>query len=200
MTDKSIPLDGAPARVRHPAFASIPYRLFWSARLAAGLAIQMQAVVVGWHIYALTGSALNLGMVGLTQFLPSIGLALITGHVADRFDRRRVLAVCYFVELSAMAVLAVQAAVGATQVWPIYLAVLMLGAGRAFEMPSGQALMPNLVPVAHFPNAVTWNSMTMQGASILGPALGGVLYIFGAAFVFGLCTLLLALALCAVAA
>ena len=116
------------------------------------------------------------------------GLALVTGHVADRFDRRAVLLVCYAIGVIAAAGLFACAWSGGRQVWPIYALMLLFGATRAFANPAGQALVPNLVPPEHFGNAVAWNSSAWQTATIAGPALGGLLYAVAGSAAFAAAT------------
>jgi MFS family permease len=185
------PPDGATPEARPNAFAHRPFRLFWTARLCATLGLQMQVVAVGWHLYALTGSALALGLVGLAQFAPNAPLLLVSGTVADRFDRRAILRLCFLVEAAGMLALALLALSGDAREWPVYAVVAALGAAHAFVMPAAASLVPNLVPARDFPNAVALNSSVFQGASIAGPALGGLLYALGPAAVFGLCGALL---------
>lgn len=157
-------------------FAYPAYRLYWFARVCSILALQIQIVATGWRIYDVSGSAMALGFVGLAEFLPSILLILITGHVADRFDRRRVINFCQGLEVLAMGVLWFALWDEQAPIWPAFIAVTILGTARAFEMPAAAALVPNLVPRSIFPRAVALNSSAWQGASIVGPALGGVLY------------------------
>ncbi|MBP6899711.1 MAG: MFS transporter [Burkholderiaceae bacterium] len=155
------------------------YRRFWLSRLASTASGQMLMVALGWQMYDLTGSAWDLGLVGLAQFVPALLLALPAGHVVDRHDRRRVLA----------AVLALQVLVAVAMAWATAQGVLgrsgvlalsvLLGAARAFQMPSSQALLPQLVPLAALPRALALSSVALQGAIIAGPALGGGLYALG---------------------
>lgn len=159
-----------------PAFRFRDFRLFQLGKLLSTLAMQMQGVAVGWQVYALTGSALDLGYVGLAQFLPAVAMSLVTGHVADRFDRKYVLAVCHAVLLGGTLLLYASARSAQPSVASIYVVLSLIGAARAFQGPASSALMPNLVPVESFPNAVAWSSSTWQAAVIAGPALGGVLY------------------------
>ena len=154
----------------------------------------MQNVAIGWLVYDITSDPFALGLVGLVAFLPAIGLALVTGHVADRFDRRAVLLICYAVAVIAAAGLFACAWSGARQVWPIYALTLLFGVTRAFANPAGQALVPNLVPPEHFGNAVAWNSSAWQTATIMGPALGGLLYAIAGSAVFAVATGCFALA------
>lgn len=146
----------------------------------------MQSVAIGWQVYDLTREPLDLGYVGLAQFAPAIGLSLVTGHVADRFDRRRIVLVCY----AAIAALSFALALlpPSAGVLPIYALLVLFGTARAFMGPASQALGPHLVPANDFANAVAWSSSIWQVATILGPALGGVVYGFaGGPIVFTVC-------------
>ena len=167
------------------AFRHRDFALYFTSRFASGLAIQMQNVAVGWLVYDLTGDPLALGLVGLAGFMPAICLALVTGHVADRFDRRAVLMVCYAVATLTGLGLFLHELLSSTAVWPIYLLTLIYGTSRAFANPAGQALLPTLVPPVDFRNAVAWNSSGWQTATIAGPALGGILYALSGTVVFG---------------
>jgi hypothetical protein len=158
------------------------------------MAVQVQNVAVGWLVYDLTRDPFALGLVGLAVFLPAVALALVTGHVADRVDRRTILVVCYALSTATAAGLLACVWSGTRQVWPVYLLVMLFGTGRAFANPAGQALVPNLVPLEHFQNAIAWNSSLWQMATILGPAVGGILYAVGGTVVFLAATLFFALA------
>ncbi|MSR08074.1 MAG: MFS transporter [Gammaproteobacteria bacterium] len=166
-------------------FASRDFGLYLAARFLSALAIQMQNVAIGWLVYDLTRDPLALGLVGLASFLPALALALITGHTADRYDRRAILVVCYVVTLGTALGLLAMAVGGSGQVLPIYGLLLVFGISRAFANPAGQALVPNLVPPEQLGNAIAWNSTAWQTATIAGPALGGLLYYFGATVAFG---------------
>jgi len=157
---------------------------FWCARVAAMIAHQMVAVAVGWQVYSLSGSALDLGLVGLAQFLPSFVLVLVVGQVADRFDRRRVLQVCVSVEALAALALGIASLTGTIGERIIFPAVIAIGAARAFQMPAMQALLPALVPRRLLSRAIAANSSAGQAAIIVGPALGGVIYALGADVVY----------------
>jgi MFS family permease len=145
------------------------------------MAFQVQSVAVGWQIYALTHSTLQLGMVGLAQFLPMVLLTLVAGHAADRYDRKLVSAVAMGVQALVVAVLALGAHGGWLRAGGIFAAVALAGAARAFERPSSQALLTGLVPEALFSRAISWATASFQTASIVGPAVGGFLYGLGAA-------------------
>jgi MFS family permease len=177
--------------------------LFLSARFLWNVATQMQSVAIGWEVYALTERPLDLGYVGLAQFLPAAGLALVGGHVADRFDRRRVMLVCY-VAFAACAVfffVRARGLIAPASVWPIYAALVFFGAARAFSSPATQALLPSIVPPERFSRAVAWSSSAWQVATVLGPSIGGALYAASnAPTVYGACTALYAASFALVAA
>ncbi|HEY3816974.1 MAG TPA: MFS transporter [Polyangiaceae bacterium] len=158
------------------AFGHRDFKLFQAARLFAVLGSQMQSVAIGWQIYALTGRPLDLAWVGLAQFLPAVCLSLVTGHVADRFERRRILAVCYAAMALLSGALFALTRIDATHLGPIYAVLVGVGVARAFQGPASQSLLPSLVPVEHFSNAVAWSSSLWQTAMVLGPMLGGLAY------------------------
>jgi MFS family permease len=172
----------------HPSFLR-----FWAGRLAGTMANQMLMVAVGWQMYDLTGSAWDLGLVGLFQFVPALALALVSGHVADRHDRRHIVALSLLLQLAcALALLA--ATRGHWGSRELILAVsLLLGTARAFQMTAQQALAPLLVPAALLPRALAFSSSGMQVAIIGGPALGGALYAAGVGVVFAACVVLFAI-------
>src|SRR5437867_3534519 len=172
------------------AFSYRGFQLYWAARLCAAMAIQMQAVAVGWQVYELTQRPLDLGLVGLAQFLPALGLALFTGQVADRYDRRRVLALCVVLELVCALLLLTLTAVGNANEARIFGIIFLFGVARAFEFPAAVALLSNLVPPHQFAAAAVWNSSAGQAATIIGPAVGGLLYAIGPGVVYGCCALL----------
>jgi MFS family permease len=158
---------------------------FLSARLLASVAVQMQTVAVGWQVYAITGKPLDLGLIGLSQFLPFVLLVLPAGHIADRHNRALILALCIALEfVCALALLAFTLS-GLDVVWPVFAVMVVFGIARAFSMPAGQAIMPNLVPPALFSRAVAVNSSTWQVSTIAGPAIGGLVYLAGPEVVYG---------------
>ena len=167
-----------------------PFALFWSARICTSFAYQMQSVAIGWLVYQLTGSAFDLGLVGLAQFLPVALLTLVVGHVADRYDRRRIVGCCQIVEAVASASLAIGTASGRLPVGGVYAIVALIGAARAFESPTLSALMPGLVGESRLQQASAWSASANQTATILGPAFGGLLYALGDAIPFALATVL----------
>jgi len=138
----------------------------------------MQAVGVAWQIYGLTGRPLDLGLVGLAQFLPGILLFLFAGHTADRVLRRRILLVCYGAFACCSLALTALSLHGLRTVWPVYAVLLMNGVVRAFNTPTSQAFVPQLVPEEDFPNAISWGSSVFQAAMGLGPVAGGLIYGF----------------------
>jgi MFS family permease len=158
------------------AFQYRSFRLYQIARFLTITASEMQSVAVGWQIYDITHRPLDLGLVGLAQFLPPFLLFLFAGHAADRFQRKRIIMICF----GAFAVCSVLLFTIATRevrsVAPIYAVLLLVGVVRAFNGPAGQAFMPLLVPEEHFPNAVAWGSSIFMAATILGPSLGGIIY------------------------
>src|SRR5262249_35292270 len=127
------------------------------------------------------------------QFLPFIVLVLPAGQLADRFDRRLILAACYFVEVLCAALLLGFTIVGLDQVWPVFSVLVLFGCARAFAMPTSQAITPNLVPREIFGNAVALNSSTFHVATIVGPSIGGLLYVAGPATVYSIVSVLLLL-------
>lgn len=157
----------------------------WVARLFGTAASQMLLVAIGWHMYDLTSSAWDLGLVGLYQFAPALVLALYAGHVVDRHHRGRIVAACFAVQgLVALALLAAHQMQHDSRGLLLGMS-LVLGAVRAFQMPAQQALTPMLVPPLMLSRAMAFSSAGMQGAIIGGPALGGLLFIIGMGAVYG---------------
>jgi len=136
----------------------------------------MQAVAVGWQVYDITKRALDLGLVGLAQFLPGILLFLVSGHASDHFERRKVLSACYAGYALCSGLLLLIAVRGVHSVKPIYVVLVLLGVVRSFNGTASRSILPQLVPEEHFANAVAWNATTFQAATILGPSFGGILY------------------------
>lgn len=166
------------------AFQFPDFRCFCVARVSAVFAQAMQNVAVAWYVFELTHSAFALGLTGLFAFLPAIVVTPLTGHIADQFDRRAVVAISYAIATFVATGLFVYAASGFTAVWPIYCLVMVLGATKAFGNTALQALLPNLVPRDHFADAIAWTSSFQQFSNTAGPATGGLLYFFGAKVVF----------------
>jgi len=158
------------------AFRYPNFRYYMTARFLAAMSSEMQAVAVAWQVYGLTHRPLDLGLVGLAQFLPGVFLFLIAGHTADRVVRQRILQTC-FAAFSVCSLLLLTFAVrGISSAWPIYAVLLLNGVVRAFNGPASQAFLPLLVTAEHFPNAVAWGSSVFQAAIVTGPMVGGALY------------------------
>ncbi|MET0540350.1 MAG: MFS transporter [Variovorax sp.] len=180
-----------------PRFADLtrqrPFMRMWTARLFGTAAAQMLLVAIGWHMYDLTGSAWDLGLVGLYQFTPALLLALYAGHVVDRHHRGRIVAACFVVQGSvALSLLVAHQSHHDSRALLLGLSVV-LGCVRAFQMPAQQALTPMLVPPVMLPRAMAFSSAGMQGAIIGGPALGGLLFALGTGVVYGTVVLLFAI-------
>jgi MFS family permease len=158
------------------AFRYPNFRYHMMARFLTTTASEMQSVAVAWQVYGLTHRPLDLGLVGLAQFLPGVLLFLAAGHTADRVPRKRILQSCYAAfSLCSLLLLALSVR-GLVAVYPIYLALLFNGIIRAFNGPASQAFLPLVVEEEHFPNAVAWSSSIFQAATILGPGAGGIIY------------------------
>jgi len=160
------------------AFSYPSFKLFALARFFSVLAIEMQSVAVGWQIYEITRRPLDLGLVGLAQFLPGILLFLVSGHIADRYERRKVLMFGYGGFALSSGLLLWITLHRPHTVYPIYGVMLLVGVVRSLQSPSSRAILPLLVPDEHLQNAVAWNATVFQTATILGPALGGLAYTF----------------------
>ncbi len=157
---------------------------FISARFLATLAAQIQIVAVGWQMYDITGDPLDLGLIGLSQFIPFVTLILPAGHAADHYNRARIVTSCYLTNAVCALLLLIITLRGAQSVWPVFLVMMLLGASRAFSMPGSQSLLPNLVPTEMFSRAVALSSSTQQFATIIGPAVGGLIYLAGPSVVY----------------
>src|ERR1700722_9931251 len=167
------PLDSRFGRAafRHPAFSA-----YILGRFFIVAALEMQSVAVGWQIYDITRRPFDLGLAGLAQFLPGLLLFLVSGHVVDRFDRRKLLALCYSGFALCSALLLGLAWRGAHAVAAIYAVLVLVGVFRSLNGPVTRAILPQLVAEEHFPNAIAWHSTIFQAATILGPAVGGLAY------------------------
>jgi MFS family permease len=160
---------------------------FWISQCGSYLAYNMLAVVIGWQIYAMTGSAMHLGLVGLAQFTPQLLLTLVVGGVADRFDRRRIAFCCQLAEGLMAVALAVGSATGSLTPAGVFAGAFLTGAARAFEQPAMNALLPGLVPVVVLPRVLAFGAGLRQASIIAGPALGGFLCAAGAQVGYGVC-------------
>ena len=177
---------------RYAVLRNRDFTAFLAARFLATLAVQMQTVAVGWQVYEVTRNPLDLGLVGLSQFLPFVLLVLPAGHLADSRDRRRILTACFALEAVCALLLFAFAWRGLASAAPVFAVMVLFGTARAFAMPTGQALLPNLVDREQFGTAVALNSSTWQVATIAGPALGGLVYLAGATVVYATVAALLA--------
>ncbi|AEJ15013.1 MULTISPECIES: MFS transporter [Pseudomonas] len=173
--------DSEPQLLRHHR----PFLAFWLARVFTASGFQMLTVAIGWHLYQLTGNVLDLGLVGLVEFAPRVLFMLHTGHVADRYDRRKVAALCQSLQGLIALALALGSATDNVTRELIFALAFLLGATRSFEMPATQALLPNVVPAGLFPRAVAASASATQSATIVAPAVGGFLYAFGSIWVYG---------------
>jgi len=168
-----------PSLFEHRAFLRL-----WVARIFGTLGTQMLMLAVGWQMYDMTGSAWDLGLVGLLQFMPALLLALVAGHVADRVHRARIVAACMTLQaVVAVLLLWVTHQHWVSREWLLFVS-LLLGTARAFQMPAQQALTPLLVPAALLPRAMALSSAGNQAATIGGPALGGAIFLAGASAVY----------------
>ncbi len=160
------------------AFTYPEFTAYEVARFIVVTAMEMQSIAVAWQVYEITHRALDLGFVGLAQFLPGLLLFLASGHAADRFDRRKLLLVCYAGFALSSAMLLGIAWSRSRSIYLIYVVLIFLGVVRSMSAPVSRAILPQLVAEEHFQNAVAWNSSIFMTATILGPALGGVVYAF----------------------
>src|SRR5437660_5562772 len=163
---------------RQTAFSSLrhrDFRLLWMGQIVSVTGSQMQLVAINWHIYLLTGSALALGLVGLFRAGPIILCSLMGGVVADVIDRRRLMMTTQTIMLACSGMLALITFNGLRRVWPIYLLTAIASSAWAFDTPARQSLMPALVPLKDFPNAVSLSMLMFQIGMIVGPSLAGLL-------------------------
>ena len=180
MPATTVPEPPAPdGLLNHPAFVWL-----WTSRVLMAMGFQITSVAIGWRIYDMTGSAYALGFVGLVQFLPMLALTLVSGQVADRYDRRRIVIICQMVEALALAFMVYGIVAGWKGVAGIYAAVALLGACQAFVAPTISAMVPSVVPTALLPKAMALSSSAFQTAMIVGPSAGGLLYALGATVPF----------------
>ncbi|HAT2607253.1 TPA: MFS transporter [Kluyvera intermedia] len=165
--------------LQHRSFVS-----FWLARTSSSFGFQMLSIIVGWQIYSQTHSAFWLGMIGLVQFFPSVILALPAGHIADQFDRRRVVMFGQVLEWAAIALLAWLTWKGDASVGVILSLIFIISSAKTLESPAMISMLPALVPTSILPRATAANAVSGQAAQIVGPALGGFLYAAGAEVVY----------------
>ncbi len=170
----------APGGDRFAAFRHAHFRHYWLARICSTFGVQILSVAVGWQVYDLTRDPLDLGIIGLVQFLPALLLVLVTGAAADRLGRKRMMMASVALQAVGSTIVLWFAWTGLTSPVPVFVALAGIGVARAFYGPAAQALVVNVVPTGDFPNAVSWNSTAWQIAHILGPVTGGLLYGIGA--------------------
>jgi MFS family permease len=180
-----------PPAERAQVLAHSDLRRYLTARFIVSVATQVQTVAVGWQVFSVSGDPFDLGLVGLSQFLPFIVLILPAGHVADRYDRRRVQLLTYALLAACAVILLALALLRVTDLLPVFAVMVLFGIARALNQPTGQALLPNLAPIELFPRAVAINSSLGQVATIAGPALGGALVLIGVEVAYGLSVALL---------
>ena len=166
--------------------------LFWLARVCATMGYQMMALLIAWQLYQLTNSALDLGLIGLIQFVPAVVLTLLIGHAADRYDRRLIIRIAQGTYAIAAAALTVALIVGGLSRELLFGAVFLIACARAFEVPTGSALVPALVPPSLITRAVGGWTSANQVAVICGPALGGLVYALNPIMVSVLCVMFFA--------
>jgi len=181
----------APMPSEPSVFAHPDLRRYLVARFAAGLAVQIQTVAVGWQVFLATGDPLDLGLVALSQFLPFIVLILPAGQAVDRYDRRRILALTYALAAACSAALLAISVADVGDLAPVFGVMVGFGIVRAFSQPTGQALLPNLAPGDLFPRGVAVSSSLGQVATIVGPALGGILVLGGVEIAYAVAFVLL---------
>jgi len=174
-----------PAAPQASPFAHRAYALYWGGRIVSILSFQMLMVAIGWQLYTLTGSALDLGFLGLAQFVPMVALTLVVGHVVDRFDHRAILIACQVGEAAGALALVLGTAMGWLDPIAIYAITALVGAARAFEIPTMVAIIPGLVPRVLVPAATALFTTANQAGTIVGPVLGGLLYTLGPGAVYG---------------
>jgi MFS family permease len=174
-----------------PLFRVRSFALLFVTRVASTTANQMLAVAVGWHVYELTDSALNLGLIGLVQFLPPLLMMLIAGEVADRFNRRLILRACYVVAFCAATGLLVVSLLPDPNIPAVYVLLFVSATARTFEQPVMQALLPVMAPKVILNRAIAAHVSARQLSVLLGPSLGGVLYVFGPAVDYGVVAILI---------
>jgi MFS family permease len=183
-----------------PALGERDFRLLWLALLGMGVSVQMLEVAIGWEVYTNQRSALDLGLIGLAEFIPMFALALPAGQLADRLPRRLVLICSLLLSTAVAGGLALVSSAGVTGVWPFLGLALGAGTASAIGTPAARALPPTLVPSEMLESAMTLRSIAVQGAQVVGPALGGLIYPFSAGLVYGVAAAMCLAAAASVAA
>lgn len=185
----------SPVGSARSAFHLRDFRLYFGGLFLGTLANEILSVVVAWQVYEIARSPLALGYVGLAQFIPMAAFAITAGDLADRVDRRMILTASYLLQAVGAALFLLITLLGSGAIWPFYTVLALFGTARAFGLPAGQSFLPLLVVEEQFPQAVAWTAAARQIAVVVGPALGGVVYLLGPIVAYGLClTFLLAVA------
>ena len=167
------------------AFRHRDFALFWVSLVTEALALQMAVVAIGWQVYTTSGRALDLGLLGLAEFLPLLLLALPAGQLADRLPRRNLLTVMALSNVLVLAGLLAVTVADAGHLWPFFALAFVQGVGSAIGAPAGRALTPSLVPQEILVSALAQRSIAFQGSAVLGPALGGILLWVNPELVYG---------------
>jgi MFS family permease len=158
------------------AFRHRDFALFWVSLVTEALALQMAVVAIGWQVYSISGRALDLGLLGLAEFLPLLLLALPAGQLADRIPRRRLLTVMAASNAVVLSGLLAVTVADMGRVWPFFVLAFVQGIGSAIGAPAGRALTPSLVPQEILVSALAQRSIAFQGSAVVGPAIGGILF------------------------
>jgi MFS family permease len=177
-------ISGEPKSAEQSPFAYRSFRHYWVARVCSMGAYQMQVVATGWSVYEMTNDPLDLGWIGLVQFVPRVALTLWAGGVADRYDRRAIAVLCTLTQMIACAMLTLGSWSGVLSRETIFGLIAIIGSARAFEMPTMQSLLPSLLPTSIFPRGLTLSTAATQLAIIGGPALAGLTFLAGVTAVY----------------
>ena len=188
---KEVPISELPINPSMPLFRVRSVALLFTTRVASNSSNQMLSVAVGYQVYELTDSAFHLGLIGLVQFLPPLLLMLIAGHVADRYNRRLVLRLCFAIEFCATTGIMIASLFPQPSLAAIYALLLTNAMARTFEQPTMQSLVPVMAPRVLLSRAVAAHVSGGRLSNLLGPALGGLLYVLGPAFAYAACALLI---------
>jgi MFS family permease len=188
------PIEDLPVDPNTPLFRIRPFALLFTTRLASNSANQMQAIAIAWQVYDLTDSALNLGLIGLVQFMPPLLLMLLAGSVADRYNRRLILRCCYVIEFCMSAGLLLVTLQSHPSVPAIYGLLFVNACARTFENPCVPSLLPVMVPRVLLSRAIAAHVFAGRMSILVGPSFGGILYVFGAPLPFAICAVLISIA------
>ena len=189
----------SPAMASANALHHRPFVFYWLSSWAASFAVQIMSVSVGWQVYDITRNPLYLGFVGLAQFVPPLVLVLVTGLVADTFNRRLIMGLCLAIEAVCALSLMVFTLSAPVAIWPVFAILVLLGVARAFLNPASDALAPNLLPKEAIAHGISLNSMSWQIGNIVGPVAGGLLYGLSGAVAYGVSLALIGIAMVLVA-